>query len=138
MGWGLRRLDRGHGHDGGLARVVGELDARLADPVDDPGDQVGTQLDRAEHRHHVVLRQSAGHPTLGDERLELGLGKGLEDDHGGIGDHHDLHVAPPSDPAGATPRAGQAGAGPALAAAVPTVDRRPAATRHRSSASVPG
>ena len=59
LGLPLGRRRTGHGHDGGLAGVVGELDAGLADPLDDPGDQVGAELDRPQDRHHVVLGQAA-------------------------------------------------------------------------------
>ncbi len=61
----------GHRHHGGLAGVVGELDAGLPDPFDHLRDQLGAQLHRAEHGHHVVLGQAATGPSRPDERVEL-------------------------------------------------------------------
>ena len=61
----------GHRHHRGLAGVVGELDARLADPFHHLDDQVGAELDRAEDGHHIVLGQAAAGPTQPDQGVEL-------------------------------------------------------------------
>ena len=74
----------GHGHHRGLAGVVGELDAGLPDPLDHLGDQVGIELDGPQHRHHIVLGQTAPRLPHPDQGLELIDGQGVE---AGAGTH---------------------------------------------------
>jgi len=73
----------GHRHLRGLPGVVGELDPGLHDPVDHVGDELGAELDRSEHGHHVVLSQSTPGPTHPDEGVELVGREDVENPSGG-------------------------------------------------------